>query len=132
MTSRRQRRLAAWLVLGWAMFWLVNVTQLCCSNLGTPQLIAEAFALPIASVAMVQTGHGGAAKFDGYCESVSGMPITVHNAAAPPGDRIDVSPDVAVSATPLPRRAGALAGHTRPLPPPPSFPHYLQYQRLLI
>jgi hypothetical protein len=107
------------------MFWLVNVTQLCCSNLGTPQPIAEAFALPI-------TGHGGAAKFDGHCVCVSGMPITMHNAAAPPGDRIDISPDVAVSATSLPRLAGALAGHTRPLPAPSDFQHYLQYQRLLI
>jgi hypothetical protein len=134
MTSQRRRRLAAWLLLGWAMFWLITVIQPFCSNLAGPQASAEQrMAIPIGSDATwFANWHRGAPLDDGSCQSVSVATISASDTSTVPY-RPDLSFNVALPAlASLPHRVGATVAYAPTDSPSPGAPLYLRHQRLLI
>lgn len=136
MTSRRRRRLAAWLLVGWAMFWFITVIQPC-SNLPAPQGNADQrVAIQIGSDAMWNANlHGGAPMDDdGSCQTMSAVPITLPNTASVSNYYTDSWFVVShtASAAPAPRHAGVVIAHAASASPLSGAPAYLRHQRLLI
>lgn len=135
MTSRRRRRWAAWLLLGWAMFWLVTVMQPFCNDLAGPQASAEQrMAIPIGSDATwFANWHRGAPLGDGLCQGVSIATISASDTSTTAPYRPDLSFNVALPAlASSPRRVGATVAYAPTDSPSPGAPLYLRHQRLLI
>ena len=134
VTSQRRRRLAAWLLLGWAMFWLVTVIQPFCSSLAGPQANADQrMTIPTGSDAMwFANWHRGAPLDDGSCQGVSVATISASDTPTGPY-RPDLSFNVALPAlTSLPHRVGTTVAYAPTDSPSPGAPLYLRHQRLLI
>ena len=135
MTSRRRRRLAAWLLVAWAMFWLVSVIQLCCQTMPAPRDDAGQWAAIQISADVTETGNpcGGAPQDGGVCQSVSVAQIGPFDTASAATYRAALSFDTAPAAiAPAPRHAGAVIAYIPSAPPLPGAPPYLRHQRLLI
>lgn len=133
MTSRRRRRLAAWLLLGWAMFWLFSVPEPCCRNLAVDN--ADPLAAMEVSGDVTETGNpcGGAPQDGGVCQSVSVAQIGPFDATGAVPYRTDLSFDTALAAiVPTPRHAGTVIADTPSDSPLSGAPIYLRHQRLLI
>jgi hypothetical protein len=135
MTSRRRRRLAGWLLLGWAMFWLVTVIQPFCNNLAGSQASAEKrMAIPIGSdTTWFANWHRGAPPDGGSCQGVSVATISASDTSTTGPYRPDLSFNVVLPAlASLPRRVGATVAYAPTDSPSPGAPLYLRHQRLLI
>lgn len=133
VTSQR-RRLAAWLLLGWVMFWLVTVIQPFCSKLAGREANAEQrTVIPMGgNTAKLGNWHREAPLDGGSCQSVSATTISASDTATSPY-RPNLSFNVAPAAlASLPRRAGVTIAYAPSDSPSPGTPLYLRHQRLLI
>ena len=134
MTSRRRRRLAAWLLVAWAMFWLVPMIQPCCQNLAVQgENASHKVAAQISSDAPKIGILDSTLPHDGFCQGLSAAEIIPLGTANAVTYRADFSFDTAPAAIVLaPRLAGVVIAYTPPAPPLSGAPLYLRHQRLLI
>ena len=135
MTPRRRRHLAAWLLAGWAMFWLVSVIQLCCQTMPAPRDDADQWAAIQISADGTETGnpYGSAPQREEFCQNLSVAVISPSDTASAATYRAALSFDTAPAAiVPAPRHAGAVIAYVPSAPPLSGAPPYLRHQRLLI
>ena len=135
MTLSWRRRLAAWLLVGWAMFWLVSVIQLCCQTMPAPHDDADQRAASQISADGTETGnpYGSVPQREGFCQSVSVAAIGPSDTASAATYGAALSFDTAPAAiVPAPRYAGTVIAYIPSAPPLSGAPPYLRHQRLLI
>ena len=130
--AAHRRRTAAWLLLGWATFWLTTVfAQLCCPDFAAGKHNAAA---PAQQVADRSADHAdGAPPNQPDCPAVA-----TPDAVPPPFDLAAADSHDPAPGTPLPSsdaapRAASLALSLRSHGlPPPHVPLYLRFERFLI
>jgi len=135
MTSRGRRHLAGWLLVSWAMFWLVSVIQLCCQTVPAPGDAADPWAAIQISSDETETGnpYGSAPQHEGPCQNLSVAAIDPSDTASAATYRAVLSFDTAPAATaPAPHHAAAVVAYVSSAPPLSGAPPYLRHQRLLI
>ena len=136
LATGQRRRLGAWLLLGWAAFWLTAVVQPFCSSfaaIGGPDEPT-----PLVHAAELITNHAELPSRPSHpdtdCADLSVVGPGIPNAATAAFDRVDLP-----MTAPLATEQIAIDNHARPVlasgslhPPSSGVPLYLRNQRLLI
>ncbi len=129
--SRTKRRMAAWLLLGWAAFWFVSVLQSCAEGpIGNAQAADRVAATPHAVVESAAIAHASGETSCAIFLNTQPAPLGVSITSLP-------APDMGgkwITAPSLPpaRQPARHAAHHGDDAPPPSVPAYLRSLRLLI
>jgi hypothetical protein len=133
MTFPRKRHFAAWLVLGWAMFWLFSVLQPCDLKLAAGGPGQSAAVRIFDNASGPGNPYCSAHRGDGMCQSLSVAQTGASDTASAATYRVVSSFDTAPAAfMAAPRDARTAIAHAGSDSPRSGTPVYLRHRRLLL
>jgi hypothetical protein len=136
LATGQRRRLGAWLLLGWAAFWLTAVIQPCCSRFAATSGSDKPSSLVHATDPVAHHAESSSlpSRPDNDCPDLSAIGPGMPNAATTVTDRLDflmMAPSVPLLLKPYDDARAFLTSNV-PHPPPSGAPLYLRTQRFRI